>query len=166
MISWESHNDSRHVVDTEGGVVYNVPPVINRVFVFRYFSPPDECSILLGHGVVWYNIHRAIDAVGTTWHMYVVMMDVSWRGGHRDVDAGQGTLLLGKVLLVSIRVQEQSEIGRGQLCTRLSPEPCIFIHLRSTEIFPLLLIARHVISYVCRMYLPIFSFLYVIASPS
>ena len=36
-------------------------------------------------------------------------------GGHRDVDAGQGTLLLGKVLLVvylmsPIRVR----IGRGQ----------------------------------------------------
>ena len=42
------------------------------------------------------------------------------RGGHRGVDAGQGMLLLGRVLLVahlmegSIRLQEQREIERGQ----------------------------------------------------
>ena len=51
--------------------------------------------------------------------------------GHRDVDAGRGTLLLGKVLPVaylmgsSIRTQDQTEVGRGQASTRLSPEPCI-----------------------------------------
>ena len=75
--------------------------------------------------------------------------DASYRREHRDVDAGQSALLLGKVLLVaylmesSIRVQEQNEIGRGQLNTRLSPQPCIFIRVRSS----VTIIARDMISY-------------------
>ena len=80
-------------------------------------------------------------------------MGATYTRGHRDIDAGQDTLLLGKVALVdlmesSIRVQEESEIGRGQLSTRLFPEPCIFIQVRSTKtFFSVTTVARHVISY-------------------
>ena len=72
----------------------------------------------------------------------IVMVPPS--GGHREADAGQGTLPLGEVLIVdylmesSNRVPEQSEIERVQLSTRLPPGPCIFMHVRSTETFPLL----------------------------
>ena len=80
------------------------------------------------------------------------------RGKHRDVDAGQGTLLPGKFLLVaylmenSIKVQEQSEIGRGQLSTRLFPKPGIFTRVRSIETCSVATVARHVISHAYYLF--------------
>ena len=66
------------------------------------------------------------------------------RGGHRDVDAGQGALLLGKVLLVAYlmessnyRAQEQRAIegdSRVPDCPR--NQICTFIrHVQSTRYY-------------------------------
>ena len=45
-------------------------------------------------------------------------------GGHRDVDAGQGTLLLGKVLLVAYYVMESSVRAQGQSATEGGAVEC------------------------------------------